>query len=129
VRHLTLGEALVIAEAVTGLDVVTLQRVTRIELLDSALHAPHASFAGQELYAEFFDKAAILTVRISKNHPLPDGNKRLAWASCNMFLMVNGYRLDVPTAPAVEVMLAVAAGEIDEVELASWLEAWAKKAE
>jgi prophage maintenance system killer protein len=46
-----------------------------------------------------------------------------------MFLMVNGYRLDVPTTPAVEVMLAVAAGEIDEVELASWLEAWAKKAE
>ena len=108
---------------------MTLQRVTRIELLDSALHAPQASFAEQELSTEFFDKAAVLAVRISKNHPLPDGNKRSAWANCNMFLMVNGFRLDVPNAPAAEVMLAVAAGEIDEVGLALWLEAWAKKAE
>jgi death-on-curing protein len=118
----------VIAEAVTGLDVMTLQRVTKIELLDSALHAPQASFARQELSTAFFDKAAVLAVRISKNHPLPDGNKRSAWASCNMFLMVNGYRLDVPTARAVEVILAVAAGEINEGGLALWLEAWAKKA-
>jgi len=124
VRYLSLAEALVIAETVTGLNAATLTRSSRIELLDSALHAPQASFAGQELYPQFIDKAAILTVRIAKNHPLPDGNKRLAWTCCNMFLMVNGYRLDVPTDPAVEIMLAVASGELDEVGLAAWLTGW-----
>lgn len=123
-RYLSLAEALVIAEMVTGLNAATLTRSSRIELLDSALHAPQASFAGQELYPQFIDKAAILTVRIAKNHPLPDGNKRLAWMCCNMFLMVNGYRLDVPTDPAVEIMLAVASGELDEVGLAEWLTGW-----
>jgi len=29
-------------------------------------------------YPDFVDKAEILVTRIAKNHPLPDGNKRLA---------------------------------------------------
>ena len=78
-RYLNLAEALVIAEAVTGLDTATLSRSPRIDRLDSALHAPQASFAGQELYLDFVDKAVVLAVRIAKNHPLLDGNKRLAW--------------------------------------------------
>src|SRR5713101_3320928 len=43
-RYLTLAEALIIAEAVTGLEATTLARVSRLELLDSALHAPEAGF-------------------------------------------------------------------------------------
>ncbi len=39
-RYLTLAEALTIAEAVTGIDAMTLARVSRLEFLDSALHAP-----------------------------------------------------------------------------------------
>jgi death on curing protein len=81
VRYLNLAEALAVAEAVTGLDVATLSRSPRIDLLDSALHAPQASFDGHELYPKFVDKAAVLAVRIARNHPLLDGNKRLAWAA------------------------------------------------
>ncbi len=72
-RYLSLAEALVVAEAVTGLDLTTLSRSPRIDLLDSALHAPQASF-GVRLYPGFIDKAAVLAVRIAKNHPLLDGN-------------------------------------------------------
>lgn len=120
-RYLTLAEALVVAEAVTGLDLTTLSRSPRIDLLDSALHAPQASFGGQELYPEFIDKAAVLAVRIARNHPLLDGNKRLAWSCLVMFVMLNGYQLIVPPDDAVSTMLAVAAGEVDEVALALWL--------
>ena len=120
-RHLTLAEALVVAEAVTGLDLTTLSRSPRIDLLDSALHAPQASFGGQELYPEFIDKAAVLAVRIARNHPLLDGNKRLAWSCLVMFVMLNGYQLIVPPDDAVSTMLAVAAGEVDEAALALWL--------
>ena len=84
-RYLSLAEALVIAEAVTGMDPELLSKSGRIDLLDSALHAPQASFGGQEFYPQFIDKAAVLAVRIARNHPLPDGNKRLAWGCLNMF--------------------------------------------
>lgn len=120
-RYLSLAEALVVAEAVTGLDLTTLARSPRIDLLDSALHAPEASFGGQDLYPEFIDKAAVLAVRIARNHPLVDGNKRLAWACVVMFVMLNGHRLEVPADDAVSTMLAVAAGELDEVGMALWL--------
>ena len=57
-RYLTLAEALVIAEAVTGIDHAVLANTAGVGLLDSALHAPQAGFGGYELYAEFTDKAA-----------------------------------------------------------------------
>jgi death-on-curing protein len=119
-----MAEALVVAEAVTGLDLTTLSRSPRIDLLDSALHAPQASFGGQELYPEFIDKAAVLAVRIARNHPLLDGNKRLAWSCLVMFVMLNGHQLVVPADDAVSVMLAVAAGDVDEAALALWLSDW-----
>jgi death-on-curing protein len=121
VRYLSLAEALVVAEAVTGLDLTTLARSPRIDLLDSGLHAPQASFGGQDLYPESIDKAAVLAVRIARNHPLIDGNKRLAWACLVMFVMLNGHRLEVPADGAVSTMLTVAAGELDEVGMALWL--------
>lgn len=68
-----------IAAEVTDLDVDTVMRVARLELADSALHAPQAGFGETEFFPNFVDKAAVLVVRLAKNHPLPDGNKRAAW--------------------------------------------------
>jgi death-on-curing protein len=121
---LSLAEALTVAEAVTGIDVTVLARAPRINLLDSALHAPQASFGGHDMYPEFLDQAAVLAVRVSRNHPLLDGNKRLAWGCLTMFCSLNGHQLDVPTEEAVATMLAVASSEIDESSLAEWLAVW-----
>jgi hypothetical protein len=63
VRYLTLAEALTIAEAVTGTSAAVLARASRLDLLDSALHAPQAGFGEVEFYPDFADKAAVLTVR------------------------------------------------------------------
>lgn len=120
-RYLSLAEALVIAEAVTGIDDVVLARGAGIGLLDSALHAPQAAFAGHEMYPDFVDKAAVLAVRVARNHPLPDGNKRLAWGCLTLFCLLNGWDLHVETDDAVGQMLGVAAGEIDEAAMAMWL--------
>ena len=76
-RYLTLAEALTIAEAVTGIDAAVLARASRVGLLDSALHAPQAGFGDEEFYPGFVDKAAVLVVRIARNHPLPDGTSAL----------------------------------------------------
>lgn len=120
-RYLTLAEALTIAEAVTGTNAAVLARASRLNLLDSALHAPQAGFGDVEFYPDFADKAAVLTVRIAKNHPLPDGNKRLAWQSLTMFCILNGYTLEVPADDAVELMLAIAAGDLAETDVAARL--------
>ena len=120
-RYLTLAEALTIAEAVTGTNAAVLARASRLDLLDSALHVPQAGFGEVEFYPDFAAKAAVLTVRIAKNHPLPDGNKRLAWQSLTMFCILNDYMLDVPADDAVDLMLAIAAGDLTETDVAAWL--------
>jgi hypothetical protein len=82
---LSLAEALVIAEAVTAIGNAVLAKAAGVGLLDSALQAPQAGFGGHELYPDFVDKAAVLAVRVARNRPLPDGNKRLAWGCLTMF--------------------------------------------
>jgi death-on-curing protein len=80
VAHLDLVDYLAIAAEVTGLDVGILSRVALLDLADSALHAPAAGWGEEELYPDFVDKAAVLVVRLAKNHPMPDGDKRAAWS-------------------------------------------------
>jgi death-on-curing protein len=121
VRYLTLAEALAIAEAVTGLDPVTLAKVSRLELLDSALHAPQAGFGDEDFYPDLEQKAAVLTVRIARNHPLPDGNKRLAWQSLTIFLALNECALETSADDAVTLMLGIASGDIDEDGAEAWI--------
>ncbi|NNF64441.1 MAG: type II toxin-antitoxin system death-on-curing family toxin, partial [Acidimicrobiia bacterium] len=70
----------------------------------------------------FAEKAAVLTVRLAKNHPLPDGNKRLAWQALTLFCALNSYELLVPADDAVALMLGIASGELDEAHVVEWLE-------
>ena len=71
-----------------------------------------------------YDKAAVLTCRLSWNHPLPDGNKRAAWAALVMFIDLNNgaWEPDPPNVDEAETaMLSVAAGEVNEEWVAAWL--------
>jgi death-on-curing protein len=123
-RYLDLAEFFWLAEQVTGLDTTTLVKASRVELADSALHAPQAGYGDDDFYPDIYDKAAVLTCRLAWNHPLPDGNKRAAWASLLLFVDLNGGSWD-PDPPDVEdavlAMLDVAARNIDEESFAGWL--------
>ena len=110
-----------IAEAVTGIDAHNLVHISRSDLLDSALHAPQAGFGETDFYPSLVEKAAVLCVRIAKNHPLPDGNKRLAWMATVVFLELNDVVLEVDEDDAVATMLSVASGHTDEATLTTWL--------
>lgn len=124
IRYLGLAEYLWLAEQVTGISVNVLSESSRIELADSALHAPMASFGGDDFYPDIVDKAAVLCWRLARNHPLPDGNKRAAWISLVMFIDINRGRWD-PDPPDIDdvekTMVAVTAGEINEQTLAVWI--------
>ena len=91
VECLDIADFIAISAAVTGLDEDTIAKLADLGLADSALHAPSATFGDHEFYEDFIDKAAVLVVRLARNHPLPDGNKRAAWVSMRMFIDMNGW--------------------------------------
>ena len=64
--------------------------------------------------------AAAYAFGIARNHPFADGNKRTAWVMARLFLRLN--RADITFSPedAVRTVLALAAGELGEEELADW---------
>jgi len=123
-RYITLAEYFWLAEQVTGVDAETLAKASRSDLADSALHAPQAGFGDVEFYPDVYDQAAVLVCRLTWNHPLPDGNKRVAWASLVMFIDLNGGAWD-PNPPDIDkaegAMLAIASGDVDEIWTAAWL--------
>jgi len=123
IEYLGLADYLAIAAEVTGLDIDTVIKVTNLDLADSALHAPSAGFGATDFYPDFVHKAAVLVVRLAKNHPLPDGNKRAAWVSLRAFVDMNGWtwspKPDIDEAE--QAVLAIASGEWAEDEAADWL--------
>jgi death-on-curing protein len=88
-------------------------------LLESALARPlHLAAYGSP---DVWNLAAAYGVGLAKNHAFVDGNKRAAFLAVGMLLALNGYRLTAPQADATLTMLAVAAGQMDEVTFARWL--------
>ena len=67
--------------------------------------------------------AAAYGFGLTSNHGYADGNKRIGFVAMAVFLDINGWRLDAPEAKVVRVMLALAAGELAEGELATWVAA------
>jgi death on curing protein len=108
----------------TGVPAETLSRLPSLGLAESALAAPAASFGGVDFYPEFVDRAAVLCARIARNHSLPDGNKRTAFLCLIEFVERNGRRWadsDRDPEESVAVIEAVAAGTLNEVQLAVWI--------
>jgi death-on-curing protein len=96
-------------------------------LLSSALARPK----NRRVYgrsSSIFDLAAVYGTGIVRNHPFIDGNKRVALMVVYAFLEMNGYRLEAPEVEAVGIMLALAAGEVDEKALSGWLKQYSVRA-
>lgn len=60
------------------------------ELLDSAVAAPQATMMGAPLITDPIGIAAAYLYYLCSNHPFVDGNKRVALATCLVFLSENG---------------------------------------
>ncbi len=84
-------------------------------LLESAVAAPQATMMGEPLFSDPIDIAAAYMFYLCRNHPFVDGNKRVALASCLVFLEQYGKlptdELDVDAWE--QFTLAVAASELD----------------
>ena len=90
--------------------------------LESALAQPEMSFGGEDLYPKLTEKAAALAYSLAMNHPFVDGNKRVAHAAMEIFLVLNGFEIDASIDEQEELFLNLASGKISREELAEWLE-------
>ncbi len=90
-------------------------------LLSSALSRPRNSFAYSDPKPSLAEIAASYAFGLAKNHPFVDGNKRIALTAAAVFLEINGHALVAPEAEAVVMFRGLAAGEVNEAELAGWI--------
>jgi death on curing protein len=68
--------------------------------LESALFRPQTGY-----YADLIAEAAALWESLSQNHPFIDGNKRTAFASMHVFLIINGYQLHTDHEAAITFVM------------------------
>jgi death-on-curing protein len=65
--------------------------------------------------------AAAYGFGLCQGHPYRDGNKRVAFVTMVVFLMLNGWTFEAPESEVVTAMLGLAAGKAKERDLATWL--------
>ena len=108
---LDVEDLLYIAERATGAPV----EVRDAGLLESAASRPRTTVFGADAYPTVHQKAAALLHSLVRNHALVDGNKRLGLGALIAFYGLNGHRLTMTNDEAYEFVMAVAAGELDDV--------------
>ncbi|HXE43772.1 MAG TPA: Fic family protein [Conexibacter sp.] len=92
---------------------------------ESALAAPFAGFDDTEMYPDLVTRAAILCSRLLRNHPLPDGNKRVAYLCMIELIRRNGatWRPVASERERVDMIERLAARQLDEAGFVTWLAA------
>jgi death-on-curing protein len=122
VQYLGLGDLLVIASSVLGIEPEVLAKATNLVTADSALNAPAASFGGVEFYPDFETKVGVLGYRLARNHALPDGNKPTALLAITEFAERNGRAWrPLDEDDTVDTMVQVAAGTMSEASFIRWV--------
>ncbi|MFO0798106.1 MAG: type II toxin-antitoxin system death-on-curing family toxin [Gemmataceae bacterium] len=92
-------------------------------LVDSAVGQPRAGFSGHEFYPTLPEKAAALGYSLAMNHAFVDGNKRIAHAALELFLVMNGHELDAEVDEQEATFLALAAGQLAKPDFFDWVRA------
>ncbi len=89
--------------------------------LEAALFRPQTGYC-DDIVAE----AAALVESLAINHPFVDGNKRIAFASADVFLRINGWRLRrAPGQIYAQMMQMFESGTFDIARLDPWLRSFA----
>ena len=119
-RYLTFAEVLFIHEHILAQSGGH-AGIRDLSALESALAQPKASAGGTDAYPSIEEKAAALCFSLCSNHPFMDGNKRVAHAAMETFLVLNGREIQASVEEQEQLMLAVAGGQASREELLEWL--------
>ncbi len=86
--------------------------------LETALARPRNQWAYGE--TDPCSLAAAYAFDLARNHPFTDGNKRTAWALARLFLALNDVQIAFTPEGAIEMVLQLATGKLEQAELADW---------
>lgn len=95
--------------------------VRDMNLLESAVMSPQASFGGEYLYKDVPEKATAYLFGIAKNHAFIDGNKRSALVSTDQFVSINGCCCDATNRDMRDLTYGVAEGSISQDRACAFL--------
>lgn len=120
-RYLTLGEVLhlhdrVIAQSGGG------EGIRDLGVIESAVAQPRATFDGHDLYPTVAAKAVAVCYSLILGHGFIDGNKRVAHAALEVFLLLNGKELHADIDEQERVFLDLAAGKLTREEFSGWVD-------
>lgn len=122
--YLTLDDILALGATVLAIEGEEFL-IADVGLLESALARPRATVFGEDAYPDLLHKAAALMESLARNHPLVDGNKRLAWSATILFLLLNGVNVAAPTVVEGEAfVVSVAAGQLTLDQITGKLKDW-----
>jgi death-on-curing protein len=110
-EYLDLDDLVLLASALLGEP----PPIRDVGLLSAAVARPRASAFGDDAYPDVWSKAAALLHSIVKNHALVDGNKRLGWVACAVFLDLSG--IDPALASNDEVFALVMRVAVEPIEV------------
>ena len=86
-------------------------------LLESALYRPSSG-----CYGDILEMAAALFESLLMNYPFVDGNKRVAFFAVDVFLRMNGWKIEVEPEPAHSYLIGLLErSECDFDHLLPWL--------
>lgn len=89
--------------------------------LAAALFRPQAGY-----YRDIVPEAAALLESLAVSHPFVDGNKRTAFAAADVFLRINGWRLQrAPMQIHAEMLSMFDEGSFDMAHIEPWLRQFA----
>lgn len=91
-------------------------------MLDSALARPMNLAAYADETPSIAQLAAAYAFGLARNHPFLDGNKRTAAVACELFIELNGKRLEATDEDLYPIYIALADGSLSEEDFAAWLE-------
>ena len=118
IQFLTLDEVLALHERVLQ-EFGGTSGVRDLGLLESALHRPRSGY-----YEDVLEMASALCESLLMNHAFVDGNKRVAFFTTDVFLRLNGWKIDVPAEAAYDFLVGnLESDALDRAALESWLRA------
>jgi len=92
-------------------------------LLESAVHAQNAAFAGLECYPTVPEKASRLFFSLVSNHAFADGNKRVGLLAYLTTLKLNGIPFTATDGELIDLTLSLAEGKVAYEDLLTFTRA------
>lgn len=91
-------------------------------MIEAALLRPQTGY-----YADLIEEAAALWESLTMNHGFVDGNKRVAFACCDIFLQLNGQEIVAePEEVSLFILSHLDERTFEKTALETWLRQWVR---